>query len=240
VQPLGLDEPTEIASRFSRAGRPFEPVAERHVVPSLRLAARKLAVTTASPVVMVPECPLPAGVPDLLVLVADERRLTARLRSDVPPILAQQEVRLLAACGPRRPARIERLAEVTGLAAGQTRRLLARLVRVGALERTEAGWRRNDAIAPFGRTYALEAKVSDWRSGIAQCLRYGAFTDGTGLALGRVSAQVAKSAVEFGQQHRIGVFIDGRWKTRPRMIRHSLERRLWLAEHIAAALREVD
>lgn len=137
---------------------------------------------------------------------------------------------------PQRGVSLSGVFAVTGVSESQAKRLLSRLVSVGALRRVKDRWYRNPNLVPIGKTYALEAKVSDWRSGFAQCLRYGGYTDATGLVLGEVSTRVSESALDAATRHNVGLFLNGRWVKRPSIRRLSPERRLWVSEHIVASL----
>lgn len=232
-----LQHAVEIQSNLSRPGKPFTPVAELDVLPALRSAARKLGHKPNALTLELPESPLPVGVPDLTVLFADPYKLESRLRSDVPPILSEQEVRIVAACGPSRAQSIESLVRVTGVSERQTRRLIAGLVAKEALWATTRGWLRAAELEPLGRSYALEAKVSNWRSGVAQCLRYASYADAAGLALGDSSARVQAAAIEFAKRNHIGLFINDRWTVKPRMLKIPNSRRMWVSEHFVAAIR---
>lgn len=90
-------------------------------------------------------------------------------------------------------------------------------------------------MEPVVRSWSFEAKVSDWRAGIWQCLRYATSADATGLVLGDVSSRARAAAVTAAREHGVGVFIGGKWLVRPR--RHPLPtpRRLWVSEHFLDA-----
>ncbi len=227
---------TEIETSLTRAGRPFLPQAELALAPALRQAAMRLPGRLGSQTITVPECPLPAGVPDLLVLIAKVEDLALRSQASVAPLLAEQEALIAAACGVQRATSLARLAWLTGTSDAYVRRIVVSLERRGALQRTEAGWVRAAALVPMGRTYALEAKVSDWRSGISQCLRYGTFADASGLAIGTLSARSRTAAIVAARENGIGLFHEDKWLVRPRISHHRLARRLWVSEHLAAAL----
>lgn len=228
--------PIEFPPDVPPPGRPFLPTAERELGPALRQAASSLAVRGNRSVAIFPECPLPAGIPDLLVLVADRVALRARIESGVRPILGEQETKIVMKASIHRGVSLAGILAVTGVSDSQAKRLLSRLVSAGALRKEKDRWYRNPYLLPVGRTYAIEAKVSDWRSGFAQSLRYGGYADATGLVLGDVSQRVRESALEAAARHDIGLFLSGRWVKRPIIHHLSLERRLWVSEHIVANL----
>lgn len=228
--------PLEFASETQPPGRPFLPSAELELGPVLRQAASSIPVPAGRSMAIFPEFPLPAGIPDLVVLVADRTALRARIESGVQPIISEQEVRIVMKASPHRGVSLETVYDVTGVSDSQAKRLLSRLVSHGALRKKNDRWYRHPSLLPVGRTYAIEAKVSDWRSGFAQSLRYGAYADATGLVLGGISPRVSKCAREAAIRHSVGLFLEGRWVRRPTIRRISPERRLWVSEHIIANL----
>jgi len=226
----------EVRSSVARAGRPFLPDAELELLPALSAAARRLPRSPDSVLLVVAECPLPLGIPDVLAVVADRTRLAARFTSDISPLLAQQDARVAAACGIRRPTSLASLSSVTGVSDRHTRTIVKRLERAGAITRFGSGWLRDPVLVPVGRTYALEAKVSDWRRGLAQCLRYSTLADATALAIGVLPSRAREEALRAAADVNVGVFFNGRWIVRPRISRLAPDRRLWVNEHILSAL----
>ena len=228
--------PVEVVSSFARAGRPFLPQAELRLAPTLRQAAGRLPMRPGAQTVMVPECPLPVGVPDLIALVANTEALAARSTAGIRPLLGEQEARMVAACGVVRPRSLPWLASIAGVSEGHARRVLLNLERSGALFRRAEGWVRHPAIRPIGRTYAIEAKVSNWRAGLSQCLRYGTLADASALALGSMSDRNREQVLAAAREHGVGLFVGERWLVRPRISPVRAARRLWVSEHVAAAL----
>ena len=228
--------PIEVASSLTRAGRPFLPVAELGLAPALRIAAGRLPGGSGAQLVMLPECPLPVGVPDLIALVADTEALSARSAAGVTPLLREQEARMVTACGVARPRLLPWLASIAGVSEGHALRVLHNLERRGAIHRRAGGWVRHPALQPLGRTYAIEAKVSNWRAGLSQCLRYGTLADASALALGSLSERSRAEVVSTARQHGIGLFVAERWIVRPRISPVPAARRFWVSEHLAAAL----
>ena len=218
----------------------FSPLTEQSLHPALREAALRLPLGREALVVTAAEFALPTGVPDLTVFGVDRRRLAARLNAASPPLTREQDARVVAACGHTRPSSLERLAAVSGIAPDRARRAAAALVRQGALEPSAGGWRRTCGIDVVHVAYALEAKVADWRAGIWQCLRYASAADAAGLVLPQVSDRVRAKVIAAAKLHGIGVFVGGRWLVRPRKHPHTLARRLWVSEHLIAALQDAS
>jgi hypothetical protein len=226
----------EVAAASSLGGRRFEPVQERLVEPDLRAAADRLRLPAGSLNFLIPECPLPVGLPDLLVASLDQAALHRRLAVGAPPILSEPAMRLVANLSTTRPATVDSLAGLLGLTKRQASRVLLGLAKVGAVHRQGDRWFRADGFEPVGRTYALEAKVDDWRSGLDQCLRYGAYADSTTLVLPRMSEKVRTSAVTRFSALGVGLYVDGKWLVRPRLSRLKVPKRLLASEYVLAAL----
>lgn len=230
-----LRRPALLTSELQLAGRRFEPTSERSLDPSLILAASTLQVARNRPTFVLAECPLPFGVPDAVVLAADDAAFQARLDSNIPALSGQADARIVVAAQ-RRSRSLSELIEISQLSAPVARRYIQRLQEWGALEGSHGRYRGSDTLRPAGRVFALEAKVSDWRAGCEQCLRYGSFADGTVLVLPRVTERTRGPLLETARRHGIGVFAADRWLVRPRMSRHPKERRLQASESVIAAL----
>jgi hypothetical protein len=136
----------------------------------------------------------------------------------------------------KQPTSAEALARLLGTSSGQTARILSTLAKQGVVERLGAGWIRSAGLVPVGRTYALEAKVEDWRSGLNQSLRYGVYADSTSVVLPKLSDKVKLAALERFRTVGVGLFVDDRWLVRPRLSRLRASRRLLASEYILSAL----
>ena len=226
----------EIAAPWAPFGRPFHPVAELDLWPDLRSAASQLRTTRETQTVSVAEYPFPGGVPDLTVFRVRSELLDVRLGCESAPILSERDARLVAACTPSRGAQIQNLAAIVGSTEVHTRRILMALCKQGAVEFHGSRWRRVAGMGPVATCFALEAKVSDWRAGFWQCLRYANFAQATGLVLGRISERTEFKARQAAKAHGIGLFVDNRWVIEPRPTRHLFAKRLLISEHLVAAL----
>lgn len=226
----------EIVAASSLGGRRFEPVHERLVDPDLRAAADRLRLPTGNLNFLIPECPMPVGLPDLVVASLDREALIRRLALGAAPILSKPATRLAADLRTRRPTRADSLAASLGSTKRQGNRLLLELAKTGAIHGEGDRWFRTEGFAPVGRTYALEAKVQDWRSGLDQCLRYGAYADSTTLVLPQMSARVRAAAVERFSALGVGLYVGGKWIVRPRLSRLKAAKRLLASEYVLAAL----
>lgn len=224
-----------LTSELRLAGRRFEPTVEQSLNPDLAVAASTLQVARHRSTFVLAECRLPFGVPDAVVLAADDVYFQDRLDSGIPALTTAAEVRMVVAAQ-RRPHTAGELAEVTGLSAPVARRYLQGLDASGALERLGDRFRADRRLRPVGRVFALEAKVSDWRSGYEQCLRYGLYADGTALVLPRVTDKARDPLLNMTRPQGVGVFAAGRWLSRPRMSKHERERRLHASECVVGAL----
>lgn len=226
----------EVVAASSLGGRRFEPVHERLVDPDLRAAAGRLRLPADSLNFLIPECRLPVGLPDLLVASLDQAALLRRLAVGAPPILSEPATRLAANLSTTRPTTVDSLAGLLGSTKRQGSRVLLGLAKLGAVYRDGDRWVRAAGFEPVGRTYALEAKVDDWQSGLDQCLRYGAYADSTTLVLPRMSEKVRTSAVSRFSALGVGLYVDGKWLVRPRLSRLKAAKRLLASEYVLAAL----
>lgn len=90
-------------------------------------------------------------------------------------------------------------------------------------------------MVTLGRLWAIEAKVEEWQSGLAQAHRYRLWADGAVLVLGRARVPVEAIAAD-ARHYRVGLAIDGRWVVRPRASLPDDATRLQASEHMLAAL----
>ncbi len=217
-------------------GRRFEPTVERELLPSVLGVAAALRMPAEHVMVVSPECSLPTGIPDVLVLMADRAALTRRMNAGVEALTSSPEVQLLAACGVSRSSRLERLAAAGGVSQERARTIMRSLVKRGAaFGDPQRGWIRNPDLLPIGRVIAIEAKIGDWRSGLDQCLTYLTHADGA-LLVARISLAVRERAKESARRDGVGLVIDDTWIARPVLVRHGLARRLRTSEHLLAHL----
>jgi hypothetical protein len=226
----------EVVAAYSLGGRRFEPVHERLVDPDLRAAADRLRLPAGSLNFLIPECRMPIGLPDLLVASLDQAAVLRRLAVGAPPILSEPAMRVAAHLSATRPTMVDSLTASLGSTKRQGRRALLGLAKLGAVRREGDQWFRAAGFEPVGRTYALEAKVDDWRSGLDQCLRYGAYVDSTTLVLPRMSEKVRMTAVDRFSALGVGLFVGGKWLVRPRLSKLKGAKRLLASEYVLAAL----
>ena len=118
---------------------------------------------------------------------------------------------------------------------GSADRSLRKLIAIGALEAREGRLRRSAGMVTLGRLWAIEAKVEEWQSGLAQVHRYRLWADGAVLVLGRARVPVEAIAAD-ARHYRVGLVIEGRWVARPRVALPDDATRLYASEHMLAAL----
>ena len=112
---------------------------------------------------------------------------------------------------------------------------MRKLIAIGALEARSGRLRRSAGVVTLGRLWAIEAKVEEWQSGLAQVHRYRLWADGAVLVLGRARVPVEAIAAD-ARHYRVGLVIDGRWVARPRVALPDDATRLHASEHMLAAL----
>lgn len=223
----------EVPSRRPSRANLFQATHELAVLPELRAAASRLP-GAARGVVLVEELRGPWGVPDAAACVVKAGDFAARLACGVPPLLSEQDARLVAAAsGWQRREELGVAARVRG---DQLRRRVGQLVRSGALVERDGRLRRDPALVPLGRLWALEAKASDWRAGLVQARGYRLWADGAVLVVGALPRDTGPLVAE-ADRMGLGLYGEGRWLSRPRLTLPGPARRLWASEHMLAAVR---
>lgn len=196
-----------------RPGTPFRPTTELVTQADLPLLASRLPGDVGE-LVFIREFPGPRGVADA-VAVFDWREDFVRRRAlNLTPIESQVDCLLVSAFHVHRTLTAQAVAERLSLSFEQVMRRTKRLSESGYLMAKGAGFRRVDGIAPIGRMYALEAKVSDWKRGMGQAVRYATWADAAAVALSRPPARFEETLNLYSRLN-LGLAIDGEWVARP-------------------------
>jgi hypothetical protein len=227
----------EVAPVNSRPGRPFEPKAEAHLASVLRVAGQRIRTSSYDLNVLLSEAVLPTGVADLVVMRCRASDLAARLNADIPTLLTPGELAVIASCtASKHGATLNRIVLDCGQQPGVVRRRVRQLHAAGALSAVGHKWQAHPAYDLRCRTYALEAKVSDWRAGVWQALRYRTWCDGSALVLGELSPRLEAAAKAAAQDVRVGLYANDRWLVRPRLEPQSRATRLAVSERLVSAM----
>lgn len=219
-----------------RQGRRFEPTHELAVVASARRCAAGLPGAHRG-LLLVGELAGPQGIPDLTAIVGPPEPLQRRLASGVPPLLNELDAGVAAAASATVPRSVEALAKELGWPPAVVAARMTGLLRAGAISEPSPGrYRRDPALGPIGRIYAIEAKVRDGGAALRQVRAYTTWADAYVIVTGAMG-ETARSRLE-PEVHRDGggLVVAGRWRQRPRLRPTSRARRLRSAEHIVAAL----
>lgn len=173
----------------------------------------------------------------LIAIVGPPEPLQRRLASGVPPLLNELDAGVAAAASATVPRSVEALAKELGWPPAVVAARMTGLLRAGAISEPSPGrYRRDPALGPIGRIYAIEAKVRDGGAALRQVRAYTTWADAYVIVTGAMG-ETARSRLE-PEVHRDGggLVVAGRWRQRPRLRPTSRARRLRSAEHIVAAL----
>lgn len=218
-------------------GRRFEPTHELELLPAALNACRALPIAHKR-LTIVAEMTGPMGIPDLTALVGSDELLAARMGSPVRPLLHEVDAAVVGVAHPRMARTPQQFAAALGWPEETVRRRLIPLTRSGALVSIDRDrFRRDPALQPLGRVYAVEAKVRDWRRALHQVRTYSTWADSYVIVMGALSKKPLDQLTAEVTADRAGLVVDGRWVRRPTVHKLSPGRRLWTAEHIVAALR---
>lgn len=218
----------------SRAGRRFEPTEERQLDEALRSLAARLP-GAADGLILLPEFPGPRGIPDLVAVTKTSPALEARLTMGEPFAVSVAECAVLAATSPNQTRTVVSIAQRLGARIPQIDRRLRELRSKGLVVLAGSGYRRAGPVAPIGRAYAFEAKVSDWRQGLKQAVRYASWCDAAAVVLLNTPRNIAEAKLRC-QSMNIGLAIQDRWIIRPRISTPLPSHRLAVSEQIASVV----
>lgn len=219
-------------------GQRFEPTVERELDADLRTLASGLP-GAGEGLLAVVEFHGPRGVPDLLVMARGVAALRHRLENGAPFIESPADCAVVAVLNIKRPMTSSSVASETGMSLEQVERRLRALTHAGIVVTQGQGYCRRADIEPIGRTYAFEAKVSDWRRGLDQALRYSAWCDASSLVLLRAPADMG-GLIERCTLFDIGLAIRDEWVRRPRLGRPQPALRLAASERLALQVSHLE
>src|SRR5690606_1195515 len=116
---------------------------------------------------------------DLVAVVGGIASLADRQAAAITPLSNVVDAAIICRLAANQPRSRDVLARrIPSVTPSVLDRRLACLVRNGAVTAIERkGYVRHPALTTSGTMYAFEAKVSDWRRGIRQALRYATWAD---------------------------------------------------------------
>jgi len=219
-------------------GQRFEPTVERELDADLRTLASGLPGASEG-LLGVVEFQGPRGVPDLLVMTRGFAGLKRRLENGAPFIENLADCSVVAALNVKRPMTSSCVAALTGMTLEQVDRRLRTLTHAGMVIAQGPGYCRRADLEPIGRLYAFEAKVSDWRRGLDQALRYSAWCEASSLVLLRAPADL-DGLVDRCDHLNIGLAIRDEWVRRPRLGQPQRALRLAASERLASQVSKLE
>lgn len=231
---LESDGLVRLVPSVPRAGHRFQPKDERLLDDDLRHLAERLPGAEKG-VIISSEFPGPRGVADLVAITQPFDGLRTRLQLNLPFIDNLTDCVVVASTSPNRVRSMATLARSLGMSLEQAERRLRALAAVGYVTRSGSGFVRNAALVPVGKAYALEAKVSDWRQGLSQALRYSSWCDAAGVVLLNTPRDLPEATHRF-KGLGVGLAIQSRWIVRPRTGRPQPGLRLAISEQLASSI----
>lgn len=231
--PDGKESPWRLPSR---SGRRFEPTAERVLHPALGTLAASLPGARGS-LLTFDEFPGPVGMPDLVAVTRADAALYTRIEAGIAPVTSAADAAILSTVAIRRTTTVQTIRKCLGVTSGdQIERRIRRLLTTNALQSCGRGYRRNPALVPLGRMYALEAKVSDWQRAMAQALRYVRWSDAAAVVLLDPPKDL-NPAREQARQLQLGLAVRDQWLVRPVLRPTTPGLRLLASETVVALAR---
>jgi hypothetical protein len=233
-----VDHLSVVSSRRLPTGRLFEPVHEARMWPDLLALANTVGARHQHGGVAISELRTPYGVPDLTVILPDERHFSARLGSDVPPLLNEIDAAIVASLSSRYGRDQAEVGARLGWAEEAFAHRIPFLIRQGAaMVGADGRLRRHASLSTLGRVHAFEAKIKDWTRAFQQARRYSLWADYVTVVIDQ-PGEWLDDAKHLAKHRGVGLAVGSSWLVRPRLTKRPDARRLWASEHLAAALRE--
>lgn len=236
-QVSGSHAPHELFGH-TRPGRRFEPTVERLLDDDLVTLSTRLP-RASNGLAIVREFPGGRGIADVVAVTGWQEPVRQRIALQLPFLLNETDCAVVAALSPNQTRTVPIVAKKLGMSETQLIRRFRPLVTAGYVELSGSGYRRVRGLEPIGRAYALEAKVSDWRQGISQALRYSTWCDASAVVLlkaPRDVSEVKARCILLG----LGLAAEGRWLVRPRIGRPHTGLRLAMSEQFAKRIVESE
>lgn len=177
------------------------------------------------------------GVADAVAVTGWQDAVHERIALGLPFLLNETDCSVVAALSPTQTRTLPGVARRLGMSEKQLVRRLRPLLATGYVEVRGSGFRRVEGLDPIGRAYALEAKVSDWRQGISQALRYSTWCDAAAVVLLKAPRDLGE-VKERCSMLGLGLATNGRWVVRPRIGRPHSGPRLAASEQLAQRIVE--
>lgn len=229
-QVSGTYVPHELLAR-ARPGKRFEPTVERLLDEDLASLSMRLP-RVSDGVAIVREFAGGRGIADIVAVTGWQKPVDGRLALDLPFLLNETDCTVVSALSPNQTRTLPSVAKKLGMSEEQLARRVRPLVAAGYVEPQGSGFRRVHGLDPIGRAYALEAKVSDWRQGISQALRYSTWCDAAAVVLLKDPRKLAEVRARCSMLG-LGLASEGRWVVRPRIGRPHAGLRLAASEQFA-------
>lgn len=198
-----------------RLGHQFEPTTESLLDEDLRMLSTRLP-SASSGVAFIREFVGGRGIADAVAITGWRTAVRTRVDLGLPPLLNQTDCAVVAALSPNQTRRIATLTHKLGMSENQVIRHIRALTSAGYVQISGSGYRRMQGLEPIGRAYALEAKVSDWRQGISQALRYSTWCDAASIVLLKEPRNLDEVKIHCSTLG-LGLALKGRWVQRPRI-----------------------
>lgn len=168
------------------------------------------ATTFAAQAHVLFEIPCTAGIPDIVLIQPNKKAIADR--PNVSPLIELVETRIILAMGKIRTPTIkvwgtDELVSHAGVSAAHLRRVvLPRMLEGGHIIKRANGWSPTYRYRSLARSVVtIEAKLRDWRGGLAQASRHTAVSDAAWVAIDAHNAGAPGNHPEWFSMYGVGL-----------------------------------
>lgn len=159
---------------------------EKSMIPIIKSNVSNFSFNDNKKLVSIEEFSCGTGISDLTIFTVDDKILAQRQKSNKKPITSKNQIQVLLTLLDNKPLILPEIIERVSFNSKHTvLKILKQLVEANIVTVNEGEYRASHSIAESTseNVIAIEAKISDWKSGVRQAMRYKEYANYSYLAI---------------------------------------------------------